>query len=89
MFELNIEKILKSVAPDLNIKEIVNESAKVPLILAALIEQSNTQNTALKYIIGKIDAIEKKTDKAQEILDLLDNLVEEDKKKHDSTAPRP
>ena len=81
MLGMNIEKILKSVAPGLDIKEIAKESAKIPLMLVALIEQSNNQGKALEYIIKKIDAIEKKMDKAQEILALWDKLVQEDKKR--------
>jgi len=85
MLGVNIKKILKSVAPDLNVEDIVNQSAKVPLMLEALIEQSNTQNRALEHIIKKIDQIQKKTDKAQEILSLWDKLLEEDKKRQDKT----
>ena len=86
MLGLDIKKILKSVAPDLNVEDIVNQSAKVPLMLEALIKQSNTQNEALKYIIGTLNEIQKKTDKAQEILSLWDKLVEEDKKRQDKTG---
>ena len=81
MLGVNIEKILKSVTPDLNIKDIINQSAKVPLMLEALINQSNNQGKALEYIIKKLEAIEKKMDKAQKILALWDKLVEEDKKR--------
>jgi len=86
MLGVNIEKILKSIAPDLNIKEIAKESAKIPLMLGALIEQSNNQGKALEYIIKKLDSIEKKIDKAQEILALWDSLLEEDKKRQHKTG---
>jgi len=85
MLGMNVKKILKSVAPDLNVEDIVNQSAKVPLMLEALIKQSNTQNRALEHIIKKIDDIEKKIDKAQEILALWDSLLEEDKKRQHKT----
>ena len=85
MLGLNVKKILEGVAPGLNIEEIAKESARVPKMLEALIEQSNNQGKALEYIIKKIEEIEKKTDKAQEILDKWDDLVEEDKKREPRT----
>jgi len=81
MFELNIKKLLEKSGLNIDVDKLAEESARIPKMLEALIKQSNTQNTALKYIIGKIDAIEKKIDKAQEILDLWDKLVQEDKKR--------
>ena len=86
MLGVNVKKILKSLAPDLNIEEIVKESAKVPLMLEALIMQSNNQGKALEYIIKRIDKIEKKIDKAQQILTLWDKLVKEDKKEQRRTT---
>jgi len=82
---MDIKNILRKIAPDLNIDELLSESAQVPKMLAALIEQSNNQGKALEYIIKKLDKIEKKIDKAQEILDLWDKLLKEDKKRQSAT----
>ncbi|MBA7501165.1 MAG: hypothetical protein GH144_00035 [Clostridia bacterium] len=70
MMGLNVKKLLKSVAPDLNVEEIINQSAKVPLMLEALIEQGNNQNKALEHIIKKLDTIEEKINKAEELLEV-------------------
>jgi len=85
MLGLNIKKLLESSGLDIDVKKLTEESARVPKMLEALIEQSNTQNRALEHIIKKIDDIEKKIDKAQQILILWDKLVEEDKKRQDKT----
>jgi uncharacterized protein YecA (UPF0149 family) len=81
---MDLKKILGKIAPDLNIDELLSESAQVPKMLAALIEQSNNQGKALEFIIKKLDKIEKKIDKAQETLALWDTLIQEDKKRQDT-----
>ena len=85
MLGLNIKKILESSGLNIDVDKLAKESARVPKMLEALIKQSNTQNRALEYIIKKVDQIEKKTDKAQEILTLWDELLEEDKKRQHKT----
>ena len=85
MLGVNIKKLLEKSGLDIDVDKLMKESGQVPEMLKALIGQSNTQNTALEYIIKKVDAIEKKIDKAQEILTLWDKLVEEDKKRQDRT----
>ena len=81
---MDLKKILGKIAPDLNIDELLSESAQVPKMLAALINQSNNQGKALEFIIKKLDKIEKKIDKAQETLALWDTLIQEDKKRQDT-----
>lgn len=85
MLGLDLKKLLKSSGLNIDVDKLAEESGRIPKMLEALIQQSNNQNEALKYIIGKIDAIEKETDKAQEILSLWDKLLEEDKKRQDKT----
>lgn len=85
MLGLNIKKLLESSGLNIDVEKLAKESAQLPMMLKALIEQSNNQNRALEYIIKKVDAIEKKTDKAQEILTLWDKLVKENKKRQDRT----
>lgn len=85
MLGLDLKKLLKSSGLNIDVDKLAEESSRIPLMLEALIDQSNTQNRALKYIIGTLDEIQKKTDKAQEILSLWDKLLEEDKKRQDNT----
>ena len=85
MLGVNIKKLLESSGLNIDVEKLAKESARIPKMLEALIEQSNTQNAALKYIIGKIEAIEKKSDKIQETLDLWDTLIKEDKKRQHRT----
>ena len=81
MLGVNIKKLLESSGLNIDVEKLAKESAQVPKMLKALIEQSNNQNRALEHIIKKVDAIEKKTDKAEEILALWDKLVKEDQKR--------
>ena len=85
MLGVNIKKILEKSGLNIDVDKLMKESGQIPEMLKALIGQSNNQNTALEYIIKKVDKIEKKIDKAQEILAVWDKLVEEDKKRQDKT----
>ncbi|GAI44816.1 unnamed protein product [marine sediment metagenome] len=62
---MDIKKVLKASGLNIDVDKLAEESAKIPLMLEALIKQGNTQNTALKYIIGTLDEIQKKIDKGQ------------------------
>lgn len=84
MLGLNIKKILESSGLNIDIDKLAKESAQIPKMLEALILQSNNQGKALEYIIKKANKIEKKIDKAQEILELWDKLLKEDKKRQDT-----
>ena len=85
MLGLDLKKLLKSSGLNIDVDKLAEESTRVPKMLEALIEQSNTQNRALEHIIKMVDKIKQKTDKAQEILALWDSLLEEDKKRQHKT----
>ncbi|MBA7491375.1 hypothetical protein ES702_01920 [subsurface metagenome] len=74
---LNIAKILK--ASGIDVKELMEESKKVPALLEILAEQSNKQTGAIKELAAQISDLKESQDtKLTELRENVDRILEKE-----------